>query len=46
MGFCTEDEVQEFFRSVPEFEGMLIRSGIKLIKYWFRWGALGPAFLV
>jgi polyphosphate kinase 2 len=35
MGFCTEDEVEEFFRSVPEFERMLIRSGIILIKYWF-----------
>lgn len=35
MGFCTEEEVQEFFRSVPEFENMLIRSGIILIKYWF-----------
>jgi polyphosphate kinase 2 len=35
MGFCSEDEVEEFFRSVPEFEKMLIRSGIILIKYWF-----------
>jgi polyphosphate kinase 2 len=35
MGFCTEDEVEEFFRSVPEFERMLLRSGIRLIKYWF-----------
>jgi polyphosphate kinase 2 len=35
MGFCTEDEVEEFFRSVPEFERMLVRSGIVLIKYWF-----------
>jgi len=35
MGFCTEDEVQEFFRSCPEFERMLVRSGITLIKYWF-----------
>jgi polyphosphate kinase len=35
MGFCTEDEYQEFLRSVPEFEKMLIRSGIILIKYWF-----------
>lgn len=35
MGFCTADEVEEFFRSVPEFERMLIRSGIILIKYWF-----------
>ncbi|MGI6251731.1 MAG: polyphosphate kinase 2 [Anaerolineaceae bacterium] len=35
MGFCTPEEVDEFFRSVPEFEKMLIRSGIILIKYWF-----------
>jgi polyphosphate kinase 2 len=35
MGFCTEDEVEEFFRTVPEFEKMLVRSGIRLIKYWF-----------
>jgi polyphosphate kinase 2 len=35
MGFCTEDEVEEFFRTVPEFEKMLIRSGIILVKYWF-----------
>ncbi|MGI9231651.1 MAG: polyphosphate kinase 2 [Methylocystis sp.] len=35
MGFCTEPEVEEFFRSVPEFERMLVRSGITLIKYWF-----------
>jgi len=35
MGFCTEDEVEEFFRSVPEFERMLVRSGIQVIKYWF-----------
>lgn len=35
MGFCTEDEVEEFFRSVPEFERMLVRSGIILLKYWF-----------
>lgn len=35
MGFCTEAEVEEFFRSVPEFERMLVRSGIKIIKYWF-----------
>ena len=35
MGFCSEDEVEEFFRSVPEFEKMLVRSGIVLIKYWF-----------
>jgi polyphosphate kinase 2 len=35
MGFCTEEEYQEFLRSVPEYERMLIRSGIILIKYWF-----------
>jgi polyphosphate kinase 2 len=35
MGFCTEDEYREFLRSCPEFERMLIRSGITLIKYWF-----------
>jgi polyphosphate kinase 2 len=35
MGFCSEDDVAEFFRTVPEFERMLIRSGIILIKYWF-----------
>jgi polyphosphate kinase len=35
MGFSTDEEVEEFFRSVPEFERMLVRSGIKLIKYWF-----------
>lgn len=35
MGFCTEAEVEEFFRSVPEFERMLVRSGIVLVKYWF-----------
>ena len=35
MGFCTEAEVEEFFRSVPEFERMLVRSGILLVKYWF-----------
>lgn len=35
MGFCTMEEVQEFFRSCPEFERMLVRSGIILIKYWF-----------
>ena len=35
MGFCTEEQVREFFRSVPEFERMLVRSGIILIKYWF-----------
>jgi len=35
MGFCTEDDLEEFFRSVPEFEKMLVRSGIQVIKYWF-----------
>jgi polyphosphate kinase 2 len=35
MGFCTEEEYEEFFRSVPEFEKMLVRSGIVLVKYWF-----------
>ena len=35
MGFCTEVEYAEFLRSCPEFEMMLIRSGIILIKYWF-----------
>ena len=35
MGFCTEAELDEFFRSVPEFEKMLVGSGIVLIKYWF-----------
>ena len=35
MGFCTEDEYQEFFHSVPEFERMLVRSGTILVKYWF-----------
>lgn len=35
MGFCSDDEYEEFFRTVPEFEKMLVRSGIRLIKYWF-----------
>ncbi len=35
MGFCSDEDYEEFFRSVPEFEKMLVRSGIKLIKYWF-----------
>ncbi len=35
MGFCSDEEYEEFFRTVPEFEKMLIRSGIRLIKYWF-----------
>ncbi|MFN8702527.1 MAG: polyphosphate kinase 2 [Rhodospirillales bacterium] len=35
MGFCNEAQVEEFFRTVPEFERMLVRSGIVLVKYWF-----------
>ena len=35
MGFCTDEQYEEFFRSTPEFERMLIRSGIQLVKYWF-----------
>ena len=35
MGFCTDEQYEEFFRSVPEFERMLVRSGIILLKYWF-----------
>src|SRR5208337_19040 len=35
MGFCSEADREEFFRSVPEFEKMLVRSGIILVKYWF-----------
>ncbi len=35
MGFCDEVETEEFFHSAPEFERMIIRSGILLIKYWF-----------
>jgi polyphosphate kinase 2 len=35
MGFCSPEETEEFFRSVPEFERMLVRSGIVLLKYWF-----------
>jgi polyphosphate kinase 2 (PPK2 family) len=35
MGFCSDEQLEEFFRSVPEFERMLVRSGIRLIKYWF-----------
>ena len=35
MGFCSQDEVDEFFRTVPEFERTLVRSGIILVKYWF-----------
>ena len=35
MGFCTDAQYEEFFRTVPEFEKMLVRSGIQLVKYWF-----------
>jgi polyphosphate kinase len=35
MNFCSDDEYEEFFRSVPEFEKMLVRSGIQIVKYWF-----------
>jgi len=35
MGFCTDEEYEEFLRSCPEFERMLVRSGIILLKYWF-----------
>ena len=35
MGFCTDREYREFLRSCPEFERMLVRSGLRLIKYWF-----------
>ena len=35
MHFCSEEDVEEFFRTAPEFEKMLIRSGILLVKYWF-----------
>ena len=35
MGFCSDEEYEDFFHSVPEFERLLVRSGIKLIKYWF-----------
>ena len=35
MGFADEDQVEQFFNDVPEFERMLVRSGIKLVKYWF-----------
>jgi polyphosphate kinase 2 len=35
MNFCTEADCEEFFRTVPEFEKMLVRSGIILLKYWF-----------
>jgi polyphosphate kinase 2 len=35
MGFCTDDEYREFMRSCPEYERMLVRSGILIVKYWF-----------
>ena len=35
MGFCDDEQYEEFFRTVPEFEKMLVRSGIQVIKYWF-----------
>ena len=35
MGFATEEQVEEFFKDVPEFERMLVRAGIRLVKYWF-----------
>jgi len=35
MGFCTDDQYEQFFEDVPEFENMIIRSGIILVKYWF-----------
>ncbi len=35
MGFCTDEEYQEFLRACPEFERMLVRSGITVVKYWF-----------
>ncbi|MEM6988147.1 MAG: polyphosphate kinase 2, partial [Pseudomonadota bacterium] len=35
MGFATDEQVEQFFRDVPEFERMLVRSGITVVKYWF-----------
>ena len=35
MGFCNDEQYEEFFQTAPEFERMLVRSGIQLIKYWF-----------
>ncbi|MBO1361284.1 polyphosphate kinase 2 [Acetobacter sacchari] len=35
MGFCTDAEYEEFYRSVPEFERMLVRSGVQIVKFWF-----------
>jgi polyphosphate kinase 2 len=46
MGFCTEEQYQEFLRSCPEFERMLVRSGMKVLKYWFSvsWQEQGRRF--
>ena len=38
LGFCTEQEVERFFEQVTLFENMVVRSGIRLIKYWFEVG--------
>ena len=35
MGFCTDEQYEDFFRSVPDFERLIVRSGIVLVKYWF-----------
>ena len=35
MGFCSDEEYEDFFQSVPEFERLIVRSGIVLVKYWF-----------
>ena len=35
MGFCTDEQYEDFFQSVPDFERLLVRSGIVLVKYWF-----------
>ena len=35
MGFCTDAQYEEFFRTAPDFEKMLVRSGVQIIKYWF-----------
>ena len=35
MGFCTDEEYEDFFQSAPEFERLIVRSGIVLLKYWF-----------
>jgi polyphosphate kinase 2 (PPK2 family) len=40
MGFCSDEEHAEFMRSCPEFERMLVRSGIQMTKYWF-WSVMG-----